>query len=36
MKINLTEQSIFNAIKKAFLNEDRSENDHILEYTGQG
>ena len=33
MKINLTEQSIFNAIKKAFLNEDRSENDHILEYT---
>ena len=33
MKINLTEQSIFNAIKKAFLNEKRAVNDHILEYT---
>ena len=33
MKINLTEQSIFNAIKKAFLNEERVKNDHILEYT---
>ena len=33
MKINLTEQSIFNAIKKTFLNEKRAVNDHILEYT---
>lgn len=33
MKINLTEQSIFNAIKKVFLNEERAKNDHILEYT---
>ncbi len=28
-----TKRSIYNAIKKAFLNEERAKNDHILEYT---